>query len=124
MRKPAPGVRRTGQPPADFSHQGKPEFAPLNLIEVIDQAVFVLNAASSPNHCRLDPPAQTPWLARADCAPDHPGAVQSRLNARDAMPQGGRSPSKLANRSFSPANSRGPQIPGICSAHRARHWRA
>jgi signal transduction histidine kinase/ActR/RegA family two-component response regulator len=96
-----------------FSHQGKPEFAPLNLIEVIDQAVFVLKRSIDPQiTVAWSPPAQTPWLARADAHQVTQALFNLAINARDAMPQGGRLTFELANRSFSAANSRGPQIPG------------
>jgi len=90
MRKPAPGVA------PNWSAACRPSVIranrssrPLNLIEVIDQAVFVLKRSiDPPNHCRLDPAGADALAGPGRCAQITQALFNLAINARDAMAPG------------------------------------
>jgi len=96
-----------------FSHQGKPEFGPVNLAEVIDQTMFVLKRSLNPKiNIACATAGQTPWLARADAHQITQALLNLAINARDAMPEGGQLIFELANHSFPATGTSPPRQPG------------
>jgi signal transduction histidine kinase len=87
-----------------FSRQSKPVFGPLDLIDVLDQVVFMLRRSIDPKIAIDSPkPADRPWLVTADSNQIIQALLNLGINARDAMPRGGRLTFAVENASFAPA---------------------
>src|SRR6185503_18067594 len=96
-----------------FGQQAKPEFAPLNLADVVEQAVFVLKRSIDPTIVLVCPtPREAPWYAWADSHQITQALFNLAINARDALPQGGQITFELGNHTFPAATTRAPQQPG------------
>jgi PAS domain S-box-containing protein len=96
-----------------FSRQTRPKFAPVDLAEVLAQVVFVLRRSIDPRieiHCA--PPRAPVWLVKADTSQMMHALVNLGLNARDAMPDGGRLTIELAGVAIPPAEERPPRRAG------------
>lgn len=95
-----------------FSRQSKPVFAPLDLEDAIEQVVFMLRRSIDPTVGIDAPkPAAKPWLVTADSNQLMQALLNLGINARDAMPQGGRLTFSVENRSF-PDKSEPPRKAG------------
>jgi PAS domain S-box-containing protein len=85
-----------------FSGQSKPELAPLNPADVVEQVIFMLKRSIDPKITIEGPPssAPRPWVTRADSQQVAQALLNLAINARDAMPQGGRLGLELENVRF------------------------
>jgi len=84
-----------------FSRQSKPVFAPLDLMDVLDQLVFMLRRSIDPKIViDVVKPVNKPWLVVADSNQIMQALLNLGVNARDAMLQGGRLSFLLENVSF------------------------
>jgi CheY-like chemotaxis protein len=84
-----------------FSRQSTPVFAPLDLPVVIEQVVFMLRRSIDPKVAIDAPqPAIRPWLVKADSNQIMQALLNLGINARDAMPQGGKLTITVENACF------------------------
>jgi len=96
-----------------FSRQGKTEFTPLALAEILDQVAFLLRHSIDPKVTIQCPkPAADAWPARADRNQILQAVLNLCIHARDAMPQGGRLTLALKNVSLGVADARPPRRVG------------
>lgn len=95
-----------------FSRQNKTIFEPVNVAEVLDQVVFMLRRSIDPKVAIDAPkPTEAPWLVTADSNQITQALLNLGINARDAMPRGGRLTFTVENASFA-ADSRLPRKTG------------
>jgi PAS domain S-box-containing protein len=74
-----------------FGRQGQPVFAPIDVTEVIEQAMFMLRRSIDPKIViEYSRPAAKPWMVKADSNQLIQALLNLSINARDAMPHGGR----------------------------------
>jgi signal transduction histidine kinase len=84
-----------------FSRQSKPVFGPLDIVDVLDQVVFMLRRSIDPKVAIDAPkPADLPWRVTADSSQIIQALLNLGINARDAMPQGGRLTFTVENATF------------------------
>ena len=86
---------------------------PINPERLIGEAVFILRR-SIPPLIRIESsrPAEPPWFVRADPGQFMQVLMNLALNARDAMPKGGKITFQAVNRHFADAEVRPPRLPG------------
>ena len=96
-----------------FSRKGTPTFGPVDVTAVVDQVVFMLKRSIDPRiELRWLPPGGNLWLARADAAQVTQALLNLGLNARDAMPRGGRLTFTARNASVAGPDARPPRKAG------------
>jgi CheY-like chemotaxis protein len=96
-----------------FSRQTKPKIEPLNLLDLIEQVVFMLKRSIDPRvQLQYLPPAVPPWPVKADASYMMQALMNLGLNARDAMPKGGTLCILVHNVTFSEAGLSAPRKAG------------
>jgi two-component system cell cycle sensor histidine kinase/response regulator CckA len=95
-----------------FTRQTKSVLDTVNLKEVVDEVVFMLRRSIDPKVI-VEPPRSEvkPWLVKADLNQILQALLNLGINARDAMPQGGRLSFVLEHVSF-PSGVPTPRRPG------------
>lgn len=96
-----------------FSRQAQPKLVALNVAEIVEQVVFVLRHSIDPRiEINWQPPAAPGWPVLADISQLMQALINLGLNARDAMPQGGRLELTVANVTIAPGQARPPKQAG------------
>ena len=96
-----------------FSRQTKPKIEPINLLDLIEQVVFMLKRSIDPRiQIQYLPPATPPWPVKADASYMMQALLNLGLNGRDAMPGGGTLSLHAQNISFAEADARAPRKAG------------
>ncbi len=96
-----------------FSRQSNPVLESLDVVEVVDQVVFMLRRSIDPNVAiRFSKSSQQTWLVKADSSHLMQALLNLGINARDAMPGGGSITITTENVSFSGAEVHPPRKQG------------
>jgi len=89
-----------------FSRKGQPAFAPIDVTEVIEQAIFMLHRSIDRKilieHSK---PVAKSWMVKADSNQLIQALLNLAINARDAMPRGGRIIFSTEDIVFSPVDA-------------------
>ncbi|HEY2951592.1 MAG TPA: ATP-binding protein, partial [Verrucomicrobiae bacterium] len=92
-----------------FSRLSKSQTAPLDLGSLIEQVVFIMRrSVDSCLEIQYAKPAARPWLVNADGNQILQVVINLCLNARDAMPAGGRLTMEVENVSYAEAQAQPP----------------
>ena len=96
-----------------FSRHSDARPAAVQLTRAVEESVFLLRRTIDPRvQIDFEPPKTELWLAWVDEEQFAHVLMNLCLNARDAMPKGGRLTLQLANREFTSEDARPPRHPG------------